>query len=274
MQRMPQKLQELQSWNMIPTSHSSGGAQISEKSREAELEEALRSSVTTSRLQVNHSVHEELQVCSSCCLIIVDPLPGNFNHHQVLGWDICLKQKHKPITRREVQLSGLVSDTGDANLWQKTSCCPQHLLCPSSSHETLIWVELWREAEAVQGSGSCWEGARGRSLPTQRSSNLHLLPFCSILTAVTKAPLFPALPGFCPTPPRPRQGRTLVPQPGAAPLEAESAPWIQDSTAGDPPLWGCAAVTPSIINLDNRTEPQPATLALYSSTLCLFLQCF
>lgn len=91
-------------------------------------------------------------------------------------------------------------DWCNTNLWQKTSCHRQHLLCPSSSHEKLIWLELWREAGGIQGSGSCREGARGRSFPTQCSSFLNLLPFCSTSTAVTKTPFFPVLPVFCPPP--------------------------------------------------------------------------
>lgn len=104
---------------------------------------------------------------------------------------ICLKQNYKTLTRHKVQLSGLMTDTGNTNLWQKISCHSQHLVCPSSSHEKLICVELWRETEGMQGSGSCWEGARGS---TQCSSHLNLLPFCSTSTAVIESPLFAPLP--------------------------------------------------------------------------------
>ncbi|KAI1240733.1 hypothetical protein IHE44_0009173 [Lamprotornis superbus] len=122
----------------------------------------------------------------------------------------------------------------NANLWQKTSYHHQHLLCPSSSHEKLIWVELWRD------TGKWLLPGRGKREVFPYSVLLILKPssFLFHLNSCDQDSFFPCTPGFLPSFPFPRQGGTLAPQPGAGPLEAESAPWIQGSTAGDPPCGG------------------------------------
>lgn len=141
-----------------------------------------------------------------------------------------------------MQLSGLVSDTGNANLWQKTSCCPQHLLCPSSSHEKLIWLELWREAGGMQGEWLLLGRGKRGEFPYSALLTLKPSSFLLHLDSCNQDSPFPCTPWFLPHSPLPRKDS------GPTAWGSSSEGWVSSMDTGQhcwrPTLWGCAAVTP------------------------------